>query len=332
MSLDWAPFVNFVHRYQRFLLTTHIRPDADGLGSLLAVGEALELCGKEVLRIVASAWPARYDFFDPAKTIERFTLPGDNWRGVDAVVILDTGTWNQLGDFASFLPQLQAERVVIDHHQSQDNLGAVRFVDITAEATGRLVHEAILALGGPLTPTMAHNLFAAVATDTGWFRHSNATAATFALAEKLVAAGARPTELYEKLYEQNTLGRLRLTGTVLSRLQLADDNRVAFTYLQRDDYAATGANPQDTEELINYTRSIAGVEVGLFFMEQPRGGVKVSFRSRARVDVAKVAEAFGGGGHRLASGAVVEGPMAEVRARILAAVHQALERQPGLEE
>jgi phosphoesterase RecJ-like protein len=324
MPVDWSPFVQLLRDHQRFLLTTHIRPDADGLGSLLALGEALQLRGKTVRRIVASAWPPRYDFLDPAKTIERFTLPGDTWRNVDAVIILDTGTWNQLGDFGTLLRDLPAARAVIDHHPTQDDLGAARFVDTTAEATGRLVFEALQALGVQLTPTMAHHLFAALATDTGWFRHSNATAATFGLAEKLVAAGARPTALYDQLYEQHTMPRLHLVGVVLSRLQLTDDNRVALTYVQRDDYTATGAQPSDTEDLVNYTRSVAGVEVGLFFMEQPRGGIKVSFRSRARVDVAKVAESFGGGGHRLASGAVIEGSLTEVKARVLAAVHLAL--------
>jgi phosphoesterase RecJ-like protein len=324
MPLDWAPLVKVIKQNQRFLLTTHIRPDADGLGSLLALSEALHGQGKEVRRVVASSWPPRYDFLDPAKTIERFTLPGD--IGVcDVVIILDTATWNQLGDFATLLPQLSAVKVVIDHHVSWDEMGALRFTDTSAEATGRLVHEVIGALGVPLTPSMSHHLFAAVATDTGWFRHSNTTAATFALAEKLVAAGARPTPLYEQLYEQSTLPRMRLTGTVLSRLEVADEGRVALTYVQRDDYQTTGANPPDTEDLVNFTRAIVGVEVGIFFMEQPRGGVKVSLRSRSRVDVAAVAKSFGGGGHRQASGAIVEGSLAEVRTRVLAAVHRALE-------
>jgi phosphoesterase RecJ-like protein len=109
-------------------------------------------------------------------------------------------------------------------------------------------------------------------------------------------------------------------------LQIVDEGRVALTHVLREDYQTTGANPSDTEELVNYTRSLSGVEVGLFFMEQPRGGVKVSLRSRAAVDVARIAEAFGGGGHRLAAGAVVEGSMTEVQARVLAAVHLALER------
>jgi phosphoesterase RecJ-like protein len=323
MPIDWAPFIDLVRRNRRFLLTTHIRPDADGLGSQLALAESLRRLGKEVRLVIASTWPPRYNFLDPDRRIERFTPPGDAWRDVDAVIILDTGTWNQLGDFGPFLRTLPVARAVIDHHLSQDDLGALRLVDTTAEATGRLVYEAVAALGEPLNEASANYLFAALATDTGWFRHPNASAATFELAGQLVQAGARPTPLYEALYEHNTLPRLKLMGLVLDRLERALDGRVAYTEIRREDYAATGATPQDTEDLVNFTRSLAGVEVGLFFMEQPRGGVKVSFRSRG-VDVAKVAEHFGGGGHRLASGAIVEMPLAEARTRVLRAVEAAL--------
>jgi phosphoesterase RecJ-like protein len=324
MPIDWSSFVALVQRPQRFLLTTHVRPDADGLGSQLALAEGLRSLGKEVRLVIASAWPTRYDFLDPQRRIERFTPPGDSWRNAEVVVILDTGTWNQLGDFGPFLRSLSAQKVVIDHHLSQDDLGALRLVDTTAEATGRLVREALRALDVPLTPQLADYLFAALATDTGWFRHSNTTAPTFALAEELVAAGARPTPLYEQIYEQNSLARLRLTGLVLERLQVSPDGQVAYTEVRREDYSATGAVPQDTEDLVNYARSVAGVEVALFFMEQPRGGVKVSLRARSKVDVARVAERFGGGGHRLAAGAILDAPLPEARARVLQAVHAAL--------
>jgi phosphoesterase RecJ-like protein len=324
MALDWTPLVDLVRRYRRFLLTTHIRPDADGIGSVMALAEVLRQQGKEVQSVIASVWPPRYDFLDPDKQIQRFAADNERWAGAEVVIVLDTGTWNQLGDFGPFLAKCSVAKVVIDHHLSQDDLGAVRLVDTTAEATGRLVYQAIGALGGTITPSVADMLFVALAGDTGWFRHANTSPATFALAEKLVAAGARPTALYEMLYEQNTLPRLRLTGLVLERLQVVENGLVAFTEIRRGDYAATGAVPQDSEELVNYTRSIRGVEVGLFFMEQPRGGVKASLRSRARIDVARLAERFGGGGHRLASGAIVEGSLEEARTRVLAALHEAL--------
>jgi phosphoesterase RecJ-like protein len=324
MPLDWAPFVELVRRHRSFLLTTHIRPDGDGLGSMLALAEALRHLGKEVLLIVASVLPPRYQFLDPEGRIGRFTPPGDVLGHAEAAVVLDTGTWNQLGDFGPFLRTMPAAKAVIDHHPTQDDLGAVRFVDTTAEATGRLVFEAITALGVPVNAAMAEALFTAVAMDTGWFRHSNTTAATFTLAAELVRCGARPELLYEHLFELNTLGRLKLTGLVLERLRVVAEGQVAYSEIRRDDYATTGAVPQDTEDLVNYARSVAGVEVGLFFMEQPRGGIKVSFRSRSRVDVARLAEQFHGGGHRRASGAVVQGPLEEVRARVLDAVFAAL--------
>ena len=327
MPLDWTPLLELVRRHRRFVLTTHVRPDGDGLGSMLALADVLQRQGKAVQMTVASKLPPRYDFLDPDKRVREFVPPGDDYRGAGAAVVLDTGTWNQLGDFGTFLRTLHVPRAVIDHHLTQDDLNAVRLVDVTAEATGRLVHEAIAALGGPLPEQAAHALFVALAMDTGWFRHSNTTPATFRLAAQLVEAGARPTAAYECLFEHNTLGRMKLTGLILERLQLAHGGRVAYTEIRRGDYEATGARPQDSEDLVNYTRGLAGVEVGLFFMEQPRGGVKVSFRSQARVDVARVAEAFGGGGHRLASGAIVEGTLSEVRNRVLAAVHLALQQR-----
>lgn len=324
MPLDWSPFVAFVHTHQRFVVTTHVRPDGDGLGSQLALATALESLGKRVWLTIASVLPPRYAFLDPDGRIQRFVPPGEAYRDADAIVVLDTGTWNQLDDFGSFLRNSPAARAVIDHHQTQDDLGALRFVDTSAEATGRLVYEAILALTGAVPPEAADPLFTALAMDTGWFRHNNTTPASFALAAELVAAGAKPDWLYEQLFEQNTLPRYKLTGLILERLQKTADGRVAYTEIRRGDYEATGALPPDSEDLVNYTRGLAGVQVGLLFMEQPRGGVKVSFRARPPTDVAKVAEQFGGGGHRLASGAIVDAPLPEVERRVLESVRAAL--------
>jgi bifunctional oligoribonuclease and PAP phosphatase NrnA len=328
MPIDWRPFVDLVRRHQRFLLTTHIRPDGDAIGSMLALADALKGLGKSVRTVVASRVAARYRFLDPEGRVEYFEPPGDAWRDTDVAVVLDTSAWAQLGSFGPFFQSLPVAKAVIDHHQTQDDLGAQRLVDTTAEATGRLVFEALAALEVPLSPAIATDLFVALAMDTGWFRHSNTSAATFALAGKLVAAGARPEVLYDLLFEQNTLGRLKLTGLVLDRLQVTCQGLVAYTEIRRGDYEATGATPADSEDLVNYTRSLAGVEVGLFFMEQPRGGIKVSFRSRSRVDVARVAERFGGGGHRLAAGATLAGSLDEARARVLDAVAEALSSTP----
>jgi phosphoesterase RecJ-like protein len=290
---------------------------------MLALADALGRRGKDVRLTVASVLPPRYAFLDPAASVRRFEPPGDAYRDADAVVVLDTGAWGQLGDFGPFLRSLSVPKLVIDHHLTQDDLGATRLVDATAEATGRLTYDAIRALGGPLSPRAAHCLFVALAMDTGWFRHDNTTPATFALAAELTDAGARPTAAYENLFECSTPGRLRLLGLVLGRLQTVQGGRVSYSELHRGDYAAAGAVPQDSEDLINYPRSLAGVEVALLFMEQPRGGVKVSLRSRA-VDVAAVAQRFGGGGHRLAAGATLETTLDDARRRVLDAVAASL--------
>lgn len=325
MPLDWSPLVEFLQSHDRPLLMTHVRPDADGLGSQLALHDALTAIGKQPRVAIASKLPPRYEFMDPdRKRIEDFR-PGTaaNFADRDCVVILDTGTWNQLNGFGDWLKASPLPRAVVDHHRTQDDLGGLQLVDTTAEATGRLAYEITRALGAPIGPAAANHLFMALATDTGWFRHPNTTPATFALASELTALGANPTELYERLYEAAPLGRLKLTGIAMERLQVRCGGRVAFTEIALKDYATSGSVPGDTEDLINFPRSVMGVEVALVFIEQPDGGTKISFRSRA-LDVSKLAEQFGGGGHKLASGARTNRPVSETRDAVLAAVTTAL--------
>lgn len=318
MPCHWQPLVNLVATHQRFLLTTHVRPDGDGLGSLRAIAVVLRHLGKQVhLVYPTSGYPARYDFLDPQGEITPFARSSENQRDVEVILIADTGTWNQLGDMADFLRHTSAIKVVMDHHLTQDDLGAKRFVDASAEATGRLAHEFLTALGKPLPVEAANALFTALAMDTGWFRHSNTTARTFSLAAELVAAGAQPTLLYELLFERSTLGRIKLTGLVLNRLTLAHADRVAWSCIRSTDYPAVGAVPSDSEDLVNWTLGVKGVEVGLLFMEQPVGGIKISFRSRGRLDVAALAGEYGGGGHAAAAGAIVQGDLEQVCERVL---------------
>src|SRR5437763_6218692 len=217
MPLDWSPLVEFLRTHDRPLLMTHIRPDADGMGAQIALHDALTAIGKHPRVAIASKLLPRYEFLDPKRTIVEDFKPA-LFTDRDCVVVLDTGTWNQLGDFGKWLQASPLPRAVVDHHRTQDDLGGLQMVDITAEATGRLAYEVIRALDAPLSANAAHTLFMAVATDTGWFRHPNATAPTFALCSVLVALGARPTELYEQLYEAASLARFMLTAVVLDRL------------------------------------------------------------------------------------------------------------------
>ena len=324
MPLDWFPLVEWMRDKDDFLLMTHIRPDADGLGSQMALADALGRTGKKARVVIASKLPPRYEFLDPhRKIIVNFELPGDEFRKCGGIVVMDTGTWNQLGDFGPWMKASKLPKVVIDHHRTQDDLGGLAFVDTTAEATGRLSYEIIRALGAKISPMAAHHMFMALALDTGWFRHPNTTAATFALAAELVAAGAQPTPLYEQLFECASVARFKLVGLSLSRLQVRCGGKIAFTDVRLSDYDATGAVPGDTEDLINYPRSIEGVEMAMIFIEQPDGGTKVSFRARS-ADVSKVAEKFDGGGHKLASGARLPDDVDDAIVKVLAACEEAL--------
>jgi len=301
---------------------THIRPDADGLGAQLALHETLAAIGKRPRVAIASKLPPRYGFLDPDRKLIEDFRPA-NFADRDSVLVLDTGTWNQLGEFGDWLKTTTLPRAVVDHHRTQDDLGGLQLVDVASESTGRLAREIIAALGVKLTPSVANHLFMAVATDTGWFRHPNAMPRTFTLAAELVEAGANPTALYEELYESAPLPRLRLVGVALERLQVRAGGKIAFTEIYLSDYVATGAVPGDTEDLINHPRSVEGVEVALLFIEQPGGGTKISFRARS-ADVSRLAERFGGGGHKLAAGARTNDPLPRTRDMILAAVEETL--------
>lgn len=325
MPLDWGPFVEFVAQHQRFLILTHVRPDGDAIGSQLALADALVRLGKVVDVVAPSVPPADLRALDTDSLVRAShdVAPG-SLAGVQAAIVVDTGTWNQLAGAAELLRSLEVPRAVIDHHPTQDDLGALQMVDTSAEAAARLVYEATVALGLEPSPRAAELMFLGLATDTGWFRHPNVTPATFELAAALSRLGARPTSLHEALSERNTLSRYKLLSRAFERMQLAGGGRVAFTEVTREDITATGAASSDAFDLINYARGLQGVEAAFVLTEQADGSVKASFRARPGVNVGRVAEGFGGGGHRLASGATLPGPLADARQKVLAAVEAAV--------
>ncbi|VTS05758.1 DHH family phosphoesterase [Tuwongella immobilis] len=317
MSIDWQPFREFVQKHHRFLLLTHVRPDPDALGSLLAMADCLTQLGKVVRPVIQGPMPERLAFLDADNRVQTFVPPGDTLRDVDAVIVMDTGTWNQLGDTGTFVRSLGIPVAVIDHHVTQDIDTPFRFVDVTAEAAGRLIYDASVALGIELTPPTATRMFAALATDTGWFRHASTKPSTYRLAESLMTQGANPTKIYDSLYEQGTLAQMQLLGRVLGRLQTAHLGRLAWTELWQSDLQQSGVGTVDSGDFIHYPRSLAGVDVAMLLTEWPER-VKISFRSRGRVDVSQIAEQFGGGGHRMAAAAILPGDLQTVRAQIVA--------------
>ncbi|QDV33366.1 DHH family phosphoesterase [Tautonia plasticadhaerens] len=322
MDLDWSPLSELIASHDRFLLTTHVRPDGDALGSEVGLAGLLEQRGKHVRVVNSSPTPPRYDFLAPrARFFERFAeVRADNLADRQAMVILDLSSWSQLGDMVEFVRGFAGPKLVIDHHVSEDDLGAVILKDVTAEATGTLVLRACRALGAAVSPVMATALMTAIAMDTGWFRHSNVSPSTMRDAAELAEHGAPIHGVYRLLFERNTPGRMKLVGRALSGLTLAIDGRVAHASVTRDDLIKAGAIPSDTEDLIDLLAGISGVEVAMLLIEQPKGGVKVSLRSRSELDVAELAGRFGGGGHRAAAGAQMPDPLSDSRERVLRAL------------
>jgi phosphoesterase RecJ-like protein len=240
-------------------------------------------------------------------------------------MVLDTSAWAQLGEMGDVIRSTTAKKAILDHHLSADDLGAEVFRDTSAEATGRLVYEAGEHLGATLTPRIATLLFAALATDTGWFRFASTTAATYRLAGRLTEAGAVPHQMYRGLYENDTLGRLQLIGLAISRVETELGGRLIYTWITLEDFAACGALASDSEDVINLTLAVGGTEAAVILVEQPTGGFKISFRSRCGLDCARLAEQFGGGGHRAAAGAFLPDPLPSARDRVLDAVRAAMQ-------
>lgn len=325
MGVNWKSFTDQISHYESFVLVSHIRPDCDALGSELGMAEVLRAIGKKVRIINAHRTPAALQFLDPAANIE---VLGDDVEAedisADCIMVLDTSAWAQLGDMGDVIRSSSADKMVLDHHVGEDDLGATMYKDYQAEATGHLVVQAADALDVPLTRTSAMPLFAAIATDTGWFRFGSVTSETYRVVGRLVDAGVVPSEVYGDLYERDTLGRLKLRGLILSRTTSELDGQLMHTYVKKEDFSATGAEPSDTEDVINLTLAVAGAQGAVIFVGQLRGGFKLSFRSRCAMDCNLVARHFGGGGHKAAAGAFQEGTLEEVQQRVLPVVREAM--------
>jgi len=326
MSLPWDELVEVFQNNRRFVLTSHIRPDCDALGSELGLAGILHAMGKEVTIINAHETPPNLVFIDPKKSIK--TLEVDVKREAipqhDLLVILDTSAWAQLGPMGDIVRMTKANKIIIDHHVSEDDLGATSYKNTTCEATGRLITELADHVGVRLTSEIATPLFAALVTDTGWLRFPSVTASSYEVAARLINGGADPTWIYGQLYEQETLSRSRLRGVILSRLETLHSGRLVHTYVRNTDFSETGALPSDTEDAINQGLAIKGTEVATILVEQKTGGFKISLRSRCHVDCSQVAAVFGGGGHKAAAGAFIDEPFEIAQSKVVNALGEAL--------
>lgn len=327
MNIDWNPLRDIFRGNQRFVLSSHVRPDADAIGSELAVAGFLDQMGKSVLIVNPSPIPENLAFLDPEGKVKNFGdgVTADDIMQTDVHIVVDTSAWVQLAAIGKAMAKSKAKKVVIDHHVSSDHLKAIEFKDTTSEATGALIYQMAHALDLPLTPEIATPLFCAVATDTGWFRFSSTKSDTMRMAAELIDLGVQPHVIYEQLYEQGTLTRVQLAGRVLSRVTVDCDGKLAYTWVTQADFAETKATPADTEDLVNECLKIGGTQCAFIAIEQSNTRVKVSFRSRTALNVAAVAEQFGGGGHKQAAGAVLPGPLSIAKGKVISAMKAAVE-------
>ncbi len=327
MNINWEPLRQIIQAHQRFVISSHVRPDADAIGSEIGLARVLETLGKTVRIVNTSATPANILFLDPTRQAQQLgtaAKPEDVLQA-EVHIIVDTSSWAQLSDVGKLMRESSAKRVVIDHHVSCDDLGAVEFKNTSSEATGSLIFQLSEALGVTVGAEAATALFAAIATDTGWFRFSAVSAETMRIAGRLIECGASPPAIYRELYEQGTLAKMHLVGRALNRMKIDCDGELAYTTIEWSEFVESGAVSADTEDLVNECLKVAGTKGAFIAIEQQNKQVKVSFRSRVEaLNVAAVAEKFTGGGHRVASGATLAGPFPVAVGKALEAMKEAV--------
>ncbi|MGH7408860.1 MAG: DHH family phosphoesterase, partial [Candidatus Methylomirabilales bacterium] len=295
-----------------------INPEADCIGAALGCTLALKEQGKAAVAYNADPLPHVLRFLPgSADLVQAERLP----EAPDCVVVVDSSDPERVG---GLLTGVGAAVLYVDHHKTNVRFGTLNWVVPGASSAGEMVFHLLRALGYPISPPVAINLYAAILTDTGSFHYSNTTPEALRVAAALVEAGAVPAQITASLYEQREVGELRLLSRCLGTLKLSRDGRVAWMEVTAGDLAEVGLTQDALEGFIDYPRSIAGVEVALLFKALTGDGTRVSLRSRGRTDVAAVAATFGGGGHRNAAGCQVPGDLAAARDAVLAAVEREL--------
>jgi bifunctional oligoribonuclease and PAP phosphatase NrnA len=312
--------VEILRRGQRFLVTSHARPDGDAVGSMLAMGMLLRQMGKQVDLVTADRVPQVYRGLPGADTIRSAMRVQGPY---DAAILLecdglDRARLRGLEDF--FL-------INIDHHVSGREFGQVNWIDCQAASVGEMVHRLLRAGGGTLTAEMAVCLYTTLLTDTGGFCYGSTRCSTFALAHELTLAGADPIRVAQEIYFSTTMAKMLLLGTALSNLKR--EGSLAWLWVTHNDMVHACAAEEDCEGIVNYAICIAGIEAAVFLRELPERRIRLSLRSKGRVDVAAIAGKLGGGGHQSAAGCTVEGPLPRALEEILSVLRSAVPAVEG---
>ena len=298
------------------LLTSHARPDGDSLGSQLALAGALRQLGKQVRIINRDPAPAHFAFLPDLSTIEIAASVEDPF---DAVVVLECSALDRPG-----VAGLEGRLILnIDHHAGNAMYGTINWHDVSACACAEMVSELIEALGARLTPAIATHLYVAILTDTGSFRHANITARTFEICRRIAETGVNAAGVAAQVYQNGSLGRVRLTGMLLDRMTLEHDRRIAVLEVNDAMLTEVGCAQDDLEGIVNLPLAARDVRA-VIFLKQSDTGLRISLRSKDAVDVRQVAVSFGGGGHLNAAGCTVEGQTPEIRSEVVTRVATAI--------
>ena len=308
--------IQHLARSEHALLASHINPDGDAIGALLAMGIALEKRGCQVALYNESSIPAVYRFL-PA--VDRIQKQLTDWRHFDTAVIMDCGVLNRVGSAADAIATIPVV-INIDHHITNTRFGQYHLVDVNACATSEIVYRLIQAMDLDVDVAMATAIYTGILTDTGSFRFSNTNQEAFSICEAMVAAGVKPSTVAQHVYGTYSLGRIKLLNLALDSIEISNNGYLSIMTVTREMLADTGTQPEDADGLINYARRIRDVKVAALIHELENGGESknrkrfhVSLRSDGSVDVSGIAMKFGGGGHAGAAGFSAESSLAELK-------------------
>lgn len=318
MSID--KIIDTLKNKESFMLTTHMNPEGDAIGSTLALALALSSLGKKVTVNTADPVPGILKFLPSSNMVQQVKTVNERF---DAVIVLDCGDLERVG----FLKKdnIPSDILInIDHHKTNLGFGTINLVE-EAVASADMVYTIIKKMGIPVTTDIAVCIYTAIMTETGSFRYTNTTDHTLRVAGEMISYGADPAVIADNVYNRNSVGRINLLVLVLSTLKFSGDGKIAWVVVLEEMFKETGTTKEDTEDLINYPRSIDGVEVAVLF-RQSGNDWKLSFRSNGKVDVALVSLEFGGGGHSMAAGCFLKGSLDEVIERVIGKVAEAVGR------
>ena len=292
----------------RFVLTTHVNPDGDGIGSELALYHHLKDLGKEVRILNPSPLPDLYRFLDPDGTrIKGYTEhDARTVEDAEALFLLDLANIDRTGALGRAVAGKGPLRICIDHHPTQGSSCDLAWIDDRAAATGEMVFSLLKQDGCKISRAIAEALYVALLTDTGSFRYANVTAQTHRVVAELLEAGIVHHEIYRRIYESNSWNQSLLFAKTIGDMQRACNDRVAWMKVTQARFEETGAREKDTEGLAEYPRSIGEVQIAVLFIEQARDRIRVRFRSRNDIAVDGLARELGGGGHRNASATLLK--------------------------